>query len=148
MNKRDVALGLLAGLAGASVIPAAALAGDGAGAADARTAILGWLDALASHEPATVAKVLAPEFQIMRSDGHGYDATSYLSNLPRFKGTPEIMDLAFGAHGDTLVARYNLKLEQKINDKPVQTLAPRLSVFRKDGAGWLIVAHANFAQIG
>ena len=36
----------------------------------------------------------------------------------------------------------------KIGDKPVQSVAPRLSVFRKDGAGWLIVAHANFAQIG
>ena len=30
----------------------------------------------------------------------------------------------------------------------VQALAPRLSVLRREGAGWLMVAHANFAQIG
>lgn len=148
MNKRDVALGLLAGLAGASLIPAAAVAGGSASEADAMAAIGAWLDALASHDPAKVAKVLAPEFQIMRSDGNGFDSQSYLSNLPKFKGKPEILQLAFGAQGELLVALYNLKVEQKINDKPVQTLAPRLSVFRKDGAGWLIVAHANFAQIG
>ena len=46
------------------------------------------------------------------------------------------------------MARYNLKLEQKIGDKAVQKLAPRLSVLRRDGSGWLMVAHANFAQIG
>ncbi|MEI7599374.1 MAG: nuclear transport factor 2 family protein [Aestuariivirga sp.] len=148
MNKRQVALGVFAGLAGAALIPATVGAAGGAGEVDARAAILGWLDALASHDAATVAKVLAPEFQIMRSDGSGYDSTNYLANLPKFNGEPEIMELAFGANGDLLVARYNLKLEQKIGDKPVQSLAPRLSVFRKDAAGWLIVAHANFAQIG
>ena len=148
MNKRDLAWGLLAGMAGASLLPAVAPADSGAAEAEARAAILGWLDALASHDAATVAKVLAPEFQIMRSDGTGFDAQSYLSNLPKFKGKPEIMDLAIGAGGELLVARYNLKLEQKIGDKPVQMLAPRLSVFRKAGSTWLIVAHANFAQIG
>ncbi len=146
MNKRQVALGLLTGFAGASLIPVAATAGGTE--ADAKAAIFAWLSALASHDPTKVAKVLAPEFQILRSDGSGYDSQTYLANLPKFKGKPEIQNLAFGANGDLLVARYTLKLEQKIGDKPVQTLAPRLSVFRKQGAGWLIVAHANFAQIG
>ena len=41
-----------------------------------------------------------------------------------------------------------LRIEQTINGKSVQAMAPRLSVFRRGGAGWLIVAHANFAQIG
>ena len=148
MNKRQVALSVLAGLAGMSLIPASAGAAGGPSEAEARAAILGWLDALANHDAATVAKVLAPEFQIMRSDGSGYDSTDYLANLPKFNGKPEIMDLAFSGNGDLLVARYKLKLEQKIGDKPVRSLAPRLSVFRKGGAGWLIVAHANFAQIG
>ena len=147
MNKRQVAWGVVASLAGAALIPASAVAAN-ATDADARAAILAWLDALASHDPQTVAKVLAPEFQIMRSDGSGYDATSYLSNLPKFKGKPEIMDLAVGGNGDLLVTRYNLKLDQVIDGKPVQTLAPRLSVFRRNGSDWLIAAHANFAQIG
>lgn len=147
-NKRDMALGLLAGMAGAALTPAAALAGEAVTEAMAKDAITAWLAALASHDPATVAKVLAPEFQIMRSDGSGYDAKSYLDHLPKLKGKPEIRDLAFGATGDVLVTRYNLNIEQKINDKPVQALAPRLSVFRRDGAAWLIAGHANFAQIG
>lgn len=148
MNKRDVALGLLAGMAGAALIPAAAQSDEAVTEATASAAIMAWLDALASHDPATVAKVLAPEFQIMRSDGSGFDARSYLDHLPKFNGKPEIRDLAFGAHGALLVARYTLKLAQKIGDKPVQSLAPRLSVFRREGDAWLIAAHANFAQIG
>lgn len=148
MNKRDIALGLIAGLAGAAIVPAAANAGAAATEGDARQAILAWLGALASHDPAAVAKVLAPEFQILRSDGSGYDSQGYLKNLPKFRGKPDISKLAFSSHGELLVTRYMLKLEQKIGDKEVQTLAPRLSVFSRSGAGWLIVAHANFAQIG
>lgn len=148
MNKRQVALGVLAGMAGAALVPVSALAGGTVNEAEAKAAIMAWLDALASGDPAAVAKVLAPEFQIQRSDGTGFDAKSYVANLPAFKSKPEIKDLAFSGMGDLLVARYNLMLEQKIASKPVQALAPRLSVFRRDGAGWLIVAHANFAQIG
>jgi ketosteroid isomerase-like protein len=148
MNKRNLALGLLAGMATTSLLPVSSHAAAGIAEADARTAILGWLTALASHDPATVARVLAPEFQIMRSDGSGFDAKTYLDNLPKFKGKPEIIDLAVGAGDALIVARYNLKLDQKIGDKPVQSLAPRLSVFRQAGGSWLIAAHANFAQIG
>lgn len=148
MNKRDIALGLIAGMAGAAIIPASAATGGNATEDDARQAILAWLAALASHDPATVAKVLSPQFQILRSDGSGYDSQTYLKNLPKFKGKPEIRDLAFSSGGELLVTRYMLKLEQKIGDKAVQTLAPRLSVFSRSGADWLIVAHANFAQIG
>jgi ketosteroid isomerase-like protein len=147
MNKRQLALGLLAGAASTTLVAAAASAA-GATQVDAKEAILAWLAALATHDPATVAKVLAPEFQIMRSDGSGFDARDYLKNLPKLNGKPEVLKLAVASNGDLLVARYELKLAQKIGDKKVQSIAPRLSVFRKDGAGWLIVAHANFAQIG
>lgn len=87
MNKRDIALGLIAGLAGAAIVPAAANAGAAATEGDARQAILAWLGALASHDPAAVAKVLAPEFQILRSDGSGYDSQGYLKNLPKFRAS-------------------------------------------------------------
>ena len=147
MNKRHVALGLLAGLAGASAVSAAAMA-SAVSEAEATAAIMAWLGALSSRDPATVEKVLAPEFQILRSDGSGYDRSSYLGHLPNFTGKPEIQDLVFSASDGLLVTRYNLRLEQKIGDKPVQALAPRLSVLRREGTGWLMVAHANFAQIG
>lgn len=147
MNKRDVALGLLAGLGGAGLL---GLAGSQAAASeeDARAAISAWLDALQSGEPAKVEAVLAPEFQILRSDGSGHDKASYLTDLPKQTSKPEVSEIAFGENEGVIVARYILSVEQTINNKPVQAKAPRLSVFRKGGAGWLIVAHANFAQIG
>ena len=83
MNKRHIALGLFAGLAGASIVSASASA-SAVNAAEATAAIMAWLGALASRAPATVEKVLAPEFQILRSDGSGYDRSSYLGNLPNF----------------------------------------------------------------
>jgi len=147
MNKRDVAVGLLAGLAGMALGKGTQAAGT-MQEADARAAVMGWLDALATRDPAAVARVLAPEFQILRSDGSGFDRESYLGNLPKFTGAPEIQDLFFTSQGDLLVTRYNLRLEQKISGKPVQVLAPRLSVLRRAETGWLMVAHANFAQIG
>jgi hypothetical protein len=147
MNKRDMALGLLAGVAGAGLIGSKAFAAA-ATEADAVAAIMTWLDALRTGDAAKIDAVLAAEFQIQRSDGTGFDKKSYLSNLPKHVSEPQITDLAFGSNGDKLVTRYNLKIEQKINNKPVQGLAPRLSVFRHDGSGWLISAHANFAQIG
>lgn len=147
MNKRDMALGLLAGLAGAHL--------TGAGSAqaamsdeDARAAIMTWLDALHTGDPNAVAAVLAPEFQLLRSDGTGHDRTSYLTDLPKQTSKPEVSEIAFGSNGGTIVARYMLHIEQTINNKPVQARAPRLSVFRRGDSGWLIVAHANFAHIG
>jgi ketosteroid isomerase-like protein len=145
MNKRDVALSLLAGLAGASLIGTAQAAMT---EEDARAAIMAWLDALQTGDPTAVEAVLAPEFQILRSDGSGHDRASYLSDLPKQTSKPEISGLAFGSNGDVIVTRYILKVEQTINDKPVQASAPRLSVFRRGGSGWLILAHANFARIG
>lgn len=145
MNKRDLALGLLAGVAGVSLV---ATASQAMGEDDARAAIAMWLGAVQTGDPAAVEAVLAPEFQILRSDGSGHDKTSYLANLPKQSTKPEVSDIAFSGNGDVIVARYMLRIEQTINGKPVQAMAPRLSVFRRGGAGWLIVAHANFAQIG
>lgn len=148
MNKRHMAMGLLAGFAGAALAAQPAAAAPAVTEAEVSAAVMAWLEALASHDPATVEKVLAPEFQIVRSDGSGFDRASYLANLPTLKGKPQIQDLAFGSGGDLMVARYNLRVEEKIGDSQVQSLAPRLSVLRRDGAGWLMVAHANFAKIG
>lgn len=147
MNKRDMALALAAGLAGVALAPTAGLTAE-VSTAEAEAAVMAWLTALKSGDPAEVGKILAPEFQILRSDGSGYSKAEYLKALPKFNGDPEILNLHETSQGDTLVLRYNLRLEQKIGDKPVQALAPRLSVLRRGGAGWLMVAHANFAQIG
>lgn len=148
MNKREAGIALLAGIAAAGLAGGTAAASGTVTEEDAREAIMTWLGALQSGEPAAVEKVLAPEFQILRSDGQGYGKQDYLSALPRQTSKPEVSGLVFTAHDDTVVTRYVLQLEQTINNKPVQTIAPRLSVFRRTQTKWLIVAHANFAHIG
>lgn len=148
MNKRDVSLALLAGVAGLGLAMQPSEAEPAFTKDDATAAIMAWLDALQTGDPAAVEKVLAPEFQILRSDGHGYGKTEYLTVLPKQTSKPEISDLAFTSAGTTIVARYILRIDQTIKGKPVQTIAPRLSVYRRAEQGWLIVAHANFARIG
>ena len=101
-----------------------------------------------SGDLAKVEQVLANEFQILRSDGKSYDKVSYLGVLPKHKVRPTTSNLKFTGHEDVIVASYVIKTEQTINGQPVQAVSPRLSVFHKEGDRWLIVAHANFAQIG
>jgi ketosteroid isomerase-like protein len=111
-------------------------------------AVSTWLGALVSRDAGTIAGVLAPEFQIQRSDGNGFGAAAYLDNLPTLAAMPEIKDLTATSEGDILVVRYAIVVDETIDGQPVESDAPRLTVFRKSGDAWLVVAHANFARIG
>jgi hypothetical protein len=146
-TRRDVALGLV--LAGAG----SASAGDPAKAraevseAEALEALDPWADALFTGDPAVVDQVLAEEFQILRSNGGGHDKASYLEALPRQTSRSRFSDIVATGNGATLVIRYRIETEQTIDGTPVNGISPRLSVFRKEAGRWLIVAHANFAQL-
>jgi hypothetical protein len=146
-TRRDLALGLI--LAGAG----SALAGDMAKAqakvfeADALEALDPWADALFTGDPAVVDKVLAEEFQILRSNGGGHDKASYLKALPKQTTRSKFSDIIATGNGETLVIRYKIETEQTIDGTPVNGISPRLSVFRKEAGRWLMVAHANFAQL-
>jgi ketosteroid isomerase-like protein len=114
-----------------------------------KKAVDAWVSAVASGDPANVAKVIAPEFQIVRSDGTAYDAEAYLkSNFPRFPEPPQIGTLVVTGYGDHLVARYEITSKIMLGDEAEMRDAPRLTVFRKglDGT-WLVVAHSNFAAL-
>ena len=115
----------------------------------AKTAVDAWVGAVASGDPANVAKVIAPEFQIVRSDGTAYGAEAYLqSNLPRFPEPPQIGTLVATGHGDHLVARYEINSKIMLGEETELRHAPRLTVFRKAPDGtWLVVAHSNFAAL-
>lgn len=115
----------------------------------AKKAVDAWVGAVASGDPANVAKVIAPEFQIVRSDGTAYDAEAYLqSNLPRFPEPPAIGTLVATGHGDHLVARYEITSKIMLGEETELRDAPRLTVFRKAPDGtWLVVAHSNFAAL-
>jgi hypothetical protein len=107
-----------------------------------------WADALLTGDPAKVEKVLAPEYQILRSDGSGHDKTSYLKSLPKQKIRSKFSDIVATGTGNVMVLRYRIETDQVIEGKEVKGISPRLSVFRRDGDRWLICAHANFAQLG
>ncbi len=146
-TRRDLALGLiLAGTASAlagGMAPAQAKVSE----ADALEALNPWADALFTGDPAVVDKVLAEEFQILRSNGGGHDKASYLKALPKQTIRSKFSDIIATGNGETLIIRYKIETEQTIDGTPVNGISPRLSVFRKEAGRWLMIAHANFAQL-
>lgn len=117
--------------------------------AEAEGAIRAWLEAIASGDQSRLAEVLAPEFQIMRSNGTGHDKAAYAGGAAaRITQVQEISDLVATRHDDLLVVRYKLAVVETVDGREIERKAPRLTVFRRSGANWLVVAHANFARIG
>ena len=115
---------------------------------EAMEAITAWWGAIVEGKPAAIEKVLAPEFQIMREDGSADDKRDYLaSGLPRVAALPEVSRLVATAHGDTMVTRYTVKVQETRDGLRVEKNAPRLTVFRREGGRWLVVAHGNFATV-
>ena len=146
-TRRDLALGLVIAGAGSALAGNMAQAQAEASEADALKALDPWADALFTGDPAAVDKVLAEEFQILRSNGSGHDKASYLKALPKQTTRSKFSDIIATGNGETLVIRYKIETEQTIDGTPVNGISPRLSVFRQEAGRWLMVAHANFAQI-
>jgi hypothetical protein len=146
-SRRDVMGLALAGLAGLALLPDSAAAQAPASQDDVTAALDAWLDAVYSGDPATVEQVLAPEFQVLRSNGVGHDKAEYLEVVPAQAARPQPSDTVATAHGDILVVRYILETDQTIEGIAVTGRSPRLSVFRNENGRWLIVAHANFAPL-
>jgi uncharacterized protein DUF4440 len=116
--------------------------------AQAMAALKSFTTAVDTGSPAALGPVLAPEFQIERADGSGMDREAYLkSDLPKFAAMPEFTGIKVSGTGDLMVVRYYITLNSTRNGKVVQRHAPRLTVFRKQGDSWLVVAHANFATL-
>ena len=149
LNRRDLARGVLAGAAMIALTGGeAAASGVAASEAQALEALNPWADALFSGDPAAIERVLAPEYQIVRSDGTGYGKEDYLCVLPKQTVRSQFHDIVATAHGDIMVIRYIIVTEQTIENQVVEAVSPRLSVFRREGDTWLIAAHANFAKLG
>jgi ketosteroid isomerase-like protein len=113
-----------------------------------REAIEGYFGALMTGEPDKVAATLAPEFQILRADGSNYDAKAFPDSiLPIISEMPAIEKLNVTAEGDIAVAAYVVNVDETLDGVLAEAYAPRLSIFRKSGDGWLLVAHGNFAAL-
>ena len=112
----------------------------------ARNLLIAFTEAVLAG-PEQLAPLLAPEYQIMRNNGVGYDRAGYLS---RGAGTvsaqPDFSheDLVVTAADDVLVVRYFLSINVTIDGQPVDRRAPRLTVFRKINGDWKVVSHSNF----
>lgn len=128
-----------------SVVPAGAQGEPSVMEAEALQAINVFFGAVMNNDEAAIAAVLAPEFQIQRVGGTRYDASTYpTSELPIIAEMPEVEDVVITSEGDIMVATYKINVNETIDGRVIEAFAPRMTVFRKDGDTWLVVAHANF----
>ena len=105
-------------------------------------------DALRSGEPNKVRPLLAPEFQVVRSNGAAYDKEQYLTqSIPQIEGQPLFDDLVVTRNADIVVARMKLKIQERLDGKRAESGAPQLIVFRVTSQGWQVIAAANFAKL-
>lgn len=142
---------ILYGAAGvwlSSVAPAGAQNNPSDLTVQGEDAIDAFFGAIMSGDPEKLATVLAPDFQLLRADGTRQDAANYpTSELPIIAALPAISQLKVTGSGDTMVATYVVDVNETRGGKVVQSVAPRLTVFRKSGDQWLVVAHGNFATL-
>ncbi len=137
------------------LLAALALAGNAARAddaaaleADARAALTAVFAALMTGDPENVRPFLAPEYQVQRSDGKGYDKEAYLAlSIPKIAAMPAFRDLAITRNGDIVVVRLMIEIEETINGKVADRVSPQLMVFRITPDGWQVVAAGNFARL-
>lgn len=125
------------------------LADDQKTTEEARAAVSAFVEGV-HHGPDAIAPLLAPEYQIMRSNGVGYDRAGYIGQgVGTVKSGPDFAldELVATQADDVMVVRYLLSVEETIEGKTVAKRAPRLTVFRKIDGQWKVVAHGNFASI-
>ena len=146
-TRRDVTIAAVLGISALAAGSMATATAESISPEMALKALDPWADALLTGDPAVVEKVLAPEFQILRSDGSAHDKLSYLKALPRQRIRSQFSDIVATGTGNVMVLRYHIDTDQTIDGKEVKGVSPRLSVFREDADHWLICAHANFAPL-
>ncbi len=98
--------------------------------------------------PQAVAPLLAPEYQIMRTNGVGYNRDEYIDvgvSTLSFKPDFSHEELHVTHQDGVMVVRYFLIINEKIDGNQISRRAPRLTVFRQIDGDWKVVAHANFA---
>lgn len=122
--------------------------GTNDGTAEAAAALSRWFEAVASGDAQRIRAVVSPDYQIQRSNGQGFTLEEYLDgNLPTVKEVAVMDDLVATSFNNTLVTRYTLRVDETIDGKTVENVAPRMTVFQRVNGKWLVAAHANFAKL-
>lgn len=148
MNNPATRLGFIGAVLSSLMISGPAMAG-GDMTSTARGLVADFVEAVIAG-PDAVAPLLAPEYQIMRSNGVGYDRAGYINRgAGSVNARPDydFDDLVVTESGGVMVVRYFLEISETIGGNAVTRRAPRLTVFRKIGDDWKISAHGNFAQV-
>jgi hypothetical protein len=115
---------------------------------EAQAALQAVFTALMTGDPEKVRPFLAPEYQVQRSDGNGYDKEAYLAlSIPKIAAMPTFRDLKITRNGDIVVVRLMIEIEETINGKVADRVSPQLMIFRIMPDGWQVVAAANFARL-
>lgn len=116
--------------------------------AQAREALDQVFAALMTGDPEAVRPFLAPEYQIVRSDGGAYGKEDYLArSIPKIESAPVFTDVVATGNGDILVVRMRIRIEEHVDGKKAEAVFPHLIVFRDTPDGWQVVAAANFARL-
>jgi hypothetical protein len=104
--------------------------------------------ALRSGDREKVRPWLSPEFQVVRSDGSGYDREAYLArSIPRIAAPPRFEDLVVTRGEGQVVARFRLVADEVLDGRRATSGAPQLIVFRVEPDAWKVVAAANLAAL-
>ena len=120
LTRRDFSIVALAGLSAIAAAGAGIAAAGPISQEEALKALDPWIDALFAGDPVKVEKVLAPEFQILRSDGSGHDKTSYLKSLPLQRIRPKFSEIVATGTKDVMVLRYRIETDLTVEGKDVK----------------------------
>lgn len=110
--------------------------------------VTGWVSIISSADEEKIARTLAPEYQIQRAGGVGYDRDAYLAHgLPTISSDtpPRVEIVEVTGDEDLMVVRWALTIDATVEGGHITRQAPRLTVFRRENEKWMAVAHANFA---
>lgn len=112
----------------------------------ARQLVTVWLEALAAGE--SVEDLIAPNFQILRSDGSAANRDQYLAQQARISEFEIGNELFAYQAGRTLTVRWTIKVTEDVGGVLYDdVVAPRLTVFEWIDGRWLIVGYANFNPV-
>jgi hypothetical protein len=147
-TRRKLAPAILLAMALLGMWPQVPAAQEADLTADARRNLSLLFEALRSGDPNKVGPFLAPEFQVVRSNGAAYDKEQYLTHsIPKIEGQVSFDDLVVTRNADIVVTRMRLKIQERLDGKQAESGAPQLIVFRVTPHGWQVVAAANFAKL-
>jgi Domain of unknown function (DUF4440) len=112
--------------------------------AQGKTLLRQYFALLREGDTAGLSRLLAPNFQAVRSNGNVQNKASYLANPPKVNRFT-LSKVKGTEHAGVLVVSYRITVVEHISgkDQPVGP-SPRLTVFQRYQGGWHLTAHANF----